>query len=638
MTGKKRFTTLNKPWKEILFSASGFGPNLLMVIMGAYLSNAVNPAALISKGDTNWILQTINGTCLIVPLLFSILWTIAKCFDGIIDIPFAALTDGLRTKWGNRRLPILICFCPMVASYALCWFPVTSNQIGYTIWLFAWALIFFATYTMNLIAFYGSMSTVCATEKQKAGVSAYKSFFDTITYCFAYALVPVILNAANIHIDLLVYCSLPFMLTMLIPIFLIKEGDKWEAKAIAMGYDITPLKSQKTVKIFQSIKLTAKNKPFVKWLLVNMCSFFGLQLFLVSMNALIIGGMGLNGTQMTIVDTFAFAPVPIMLYLFNRLKMRKGIKFAYQTSLLTFGIAILAFLIGSTYVMGDNTLVKMVIASVGGIVGSFAIGSFFMMTYLIPSQISTVEEQLLGINHSSMYFASQAVTTSVVGALSSSLLWENIKNLFFAKGIVGVVVASNIDEASILLHTTESNVFNLGVFIVPIITCAFCLIGFGLAFMMPKNYTGELVGVQIVGQEQYSALSYRIKQPIKYPIDGASITVFNCLWILSATIFGFAWFAALIDDVNTFKQKKISKWWILLIVICFPFAAWLSYQLNKAIDEKCKSMGITAKKHNALVIAFSAIYLNCVSQSILQHKVNMIASIQKQQINKEAGI
>ena len=66
-------------------------------------------------------------------------------------------------------------------------------------------------------------------------------------------------------------------------------------------------------------KLTFKNKPFMRWCLVNCCSFFGLQMFLVAMNAMILGSMNMNGTQMAILNTSAFAPVPVMLYLFNKL-------------------------------------------------------------------------------------------------------------------------------------------------------------------------------------------------------------------------------------------------------------------------------------------------------------------------------
>ena len=32
--------------------------------------------------------------------------------------------DNLKTKWGKRRLPIAVCFIPMVISYAMCWWPI----------------------------------------------------------------------------------------------------------------------------------------------------------------------------------------------------------------------------------------------------------------------------------------------------------------------------------------------------------------------------------------------------------------------------------------------------------------------------------------------------------------------------------
>ena len=343
----KKFRNLNSIGKEILYSFSGFGANLMMIIMGAYFTDAVNPAALGSSESA--ALQTIGGRmiCLVLPVVFAILGIFGKVFDGLIDIPFASITDNLKTKWGRRRPPIAICIIPMIASFILCWIPVFGdNQLGNTIWIFFWQLVFFATYTMNLIAFYGSLSTVCADEKQRLRVSSFKSFFDTICYVLTYALVPVVLKGFHISIDTLVFVLSPLMLTMVIPLFMIKEGEKWEKKMIAEGYDITPLEEEKQVSLGKSFAGSFKNKPFMSWTIVNCCSFFGLQMFLVAMNALILGGMGLDAMGMTIRNTCAFAPVPLMLYLFNRLKAKKGIRFAYQLALISFAIAIMSFLVG----------------------------------------------------------------------------------------------------------------------------------------------------------------------------------------------------------------------------------------------------------------------------------------------------
>ena len=38
--------SLDKKWKEFLFAFSGFGPNFLMILMGSYYSDALNPSSL----------------------------------------------------------------------------------------------------------------------------------------------------------------------------------------------------------------------------------------------------------------------------------------------------------------------------------------------------------------------------------------------------------------------------------------------------------------------------------------------------------------------------------------------------------------------------------------------------------------
>ena len=626
----KRFRNLNSIGKEILYAASGFGANLMMIIMGAYFSDAVNPAALGTGASA--LLQSISGTCLIVPVLFAILGVIGKVFDGLIDIPFASITDNLKTKWGRRRLPIAICIIPMIVSFILCWIPVFGdNQLGNTIWIFAWQIVFFATYTMNLIAFYGSLSTVCADEKQRLRVSSFKSFFDTICYVLTYALVPVILKGFNIHIDKFVFILSPIMLTMLIPLFMIKEGEKWEKKMIAEGYDITPLAEEKQVSLAKSFGGSFKNKPFMAWTVVNCCSFFGLQMFLVAMNALILGGMGLDAMGMTILNTCAFAPVPLMLYLFNKLKKRKGIRFAYQIALLSFAIAIMSFLIGSQLVMGDKTTVKIIIGCVGGVCGSFGIGAFFMMPYMIPAQISSVEEKLKKENKSAMYFAVQAFTTSVVGAIASYGIYEIIKNYFFSIEAKGLLFATSsdpevkaIEVAADKFGVAQSAVFNLGTFLVPIIVCVFCLVGFAFSFRMLKNYSPKEVAYSLGLGEEYESNRKLFPEEKEYAFEGSSLIVLNALWVLTGSIMGWIWEYQMVGEVNTFG-KKISK---LLVIPCIclpPFQAVLIFLLNKEVEKKCDELGIKYQKNGILAVISSALCLSCVGLSLVQHKLNKIA-------------
>lgn len=630
--------SLDKKWKELLFAFSGFGPNLLMILFGAYFQNAVNPIALDAN---NSIFAIAPSVIFILPALFPILFAIGRVFDGIIDIPFAHITDTLSTKWGRRRPTIAVCALPMIVSFALMWMPIcggndSHGQLMNTIWIFGWSIVFFATYTMCMISFYGSLSTTCVDEPQRARVSTYKSFFDTITYCLVYALVPVVLQYSGLQINEFVFCLLPIMLTITIPLFLIKEGAKY-------GYPEKRGGEEKPVTIKESIVLTFKNKVYMRWLVVNCCVYFGLQMFLSSMNALIEGGMGMNGTEMAVLNTCAFAPVPVMLFLFNKVKAKKGVRFTYQTCLLAFAVGMLSFFFASLLVTGGNKPLQYVIGFTGGVIASWGIGAFFMMPYLITAQISNMEETLTKKNHSAMYFAGNAVATSVVGAISGSLIYEYIKMFFFAPS-KGIVWAKTYEEAQIALGAV--NVYNLGTTLVPFIVAATCILGFLLAFRMPKDYTPRILAREMKRHNPELDIT-EIETNPKYNTkeEKGEITFVNIgLTILSGGIFGFIWVGYLLKSVKEITGKKINLfWWWVLSCLC-PWGSIITIlRMTSLIRDSATKRNIDLLRqpwHSivrvvliVLAVLFPILPLNVIALGNLQRHVNEIYETDEQEQN-----
>ncbi len=619
--------SLDKKWKEFLFAFSGFGPNFLMILMGSYYSDALNPAALEAGEQFQAI---VPGVCFILPMLFPVLYALAKVFDGIIDIPFAHITDSLSTKWGRRRPAIAVCFIPMVVSYVCCWIPIggADGKLLNTFWVTLFTFVFFASYTMCLIAFYGSFSAICETEQQRLRVSGYKSFFDTITYCFVYALVPVILSATKLQINNFVLMSLPLMLTMIIPLFMIKEGEKY-------GYPENMGGKVQKISIKESIGLTFKNRLFRNWLWVNACTFFGLQMFLSAMNGLIIGGMGLTGTQMAILNTCAFGPVPVMLYLFNKIKARYGTRTAYQICLLFFAAAIMTFFFGSRFILGEgNVSTKMLIGIIGGLLASWSIGIFFMMPYLVPAQISATEERITGKNHSAMYFAGNAVVSSIVGAVSGALIYEYIKTLFISKDFSGIVVATSSKDAYFKFtglvvdnEVAAPYVYNLGNLLVPFIVCLSCIIGFFVAYKLPRDYTPKVVAAELKRLDPSLNVS-EIDVADEKVEKGEILFVQIGLWVLSGSVFGFIWSAFLMKTVKAFKSKLTSVLgWLASALVPF-FAVFTVLKMRNAILASAKEAGLDIKINaiplTALSVIFPILPANFLSLAILQHKMNKI--------------
>ncbi len=619
--------SLDKKWKEVLFAASFAGPNLMMVLMGAFFSDAINPVALMSGKTMQAI---IPGVCLILPWLFPVLWAIAKAFDGLIDIPFASISDNLSTRWGRRRPAILVCAVPMIVSFAMCWWPVggADNQLFNTIWITVWALVFFATYSMCGIAFYGSFASVCKDEGQNMRVSSFKSFFDTITYCVVYALVPLILDGLQVRIDKFVFCLLPVMLTIVIPLFMIREGEKY-------GYPERQGLVTQRVRLAESLKLTFGNRPFLLWIIVNCTAFFGLQMFLSSMNTLIIGGMGFTGGEMALINTSAFAPVPIMIYLFNKLRAKKGTRLAYQTCLLAFAVVILSFDFASLYVVGyDNKILQYVIAIIGGVIGSWAIGNFFMMPYIVPVQVARVEEKLTGKNHSAMYFAAQGVCTTIVGAIATGAIYENIKMLFISKGASGVQYAENAQQAANAFGVSVTDVYNLGLLLVPIIVSLMCLIGFFVAFKMPKDFSALHIARALKKRNpdlDISAIEAEAAQAEEE--KGEILFVQIALFILSGGMFGFIWLAFL---KNGFKKlfggngrgRLIAEW---LISSFIPFASvYFTLKEYDKLTALAQKSGVKLTGNRAIHVVFGILLpllpINIVSLAIMQKDYNKLVN------------
>lgn len=621
--------SLNTKWKEFLFAFSGFGPNFLMVLMGSYYSDALNPAALEAGEQLQAIMP---GFCFILPALFPVLFALGKVFDGLIDIPFAYITDTLSTKWGRRRPAIAVCFLPMLVSFILSWImPVQAEySLFNTIWVFFWNLIFFASYTMCLIAFYGSLSSVCEDEPQRLRVSGYKSFFDTISYCLVYALVPVVLKGLDMHIHTLVFVSTPLMLSMLIPLFLIKEGEKY-------GYPENEGLSPEKISLGESLRLTFKNKIFRRWLYVNCCTFFGMQMFLSGMNGMIIGGMGMNSLQMALLNACAFAPVPIMLYLFNKSKARYGVRATYQSCLLVFAVAIMTFFFASRFMLGEgNTTLKIAIGILGGLGASWSIGAFFMMPYLAPAQISCVEERLTGKNHSAMYFAGNAVATSIVGAISGSLVYEYVKNIFLSKER-GFTWATDSSEAYRKLYGLATDaavsaeeaatVYNFANLVVPFIVCITCVIGFFLAFKLPRDFTPAVLALQF--KEFDPALDISEIEAEEVKADKEEIIFVQVgLSILSGFIFGFIWTGLLLGSIRKLTGKlKSLPWWLLSCLI--PFGQIFTVvRLRSLILDKAAEEGKQVKLPLLPLILLSCVFfilpLNVITLAILQSAVNRL--------------
>lgn len=342
---------LTKRSQMLLYGCAGIGVNMLNIIVGSYLCSALLTGGFHEHVE-NWTYLNKN---LVVAGIWGALILIAKIVDGVIDIPMSSLTDNLRSKWGRRRPSILIGFIPMVAAYLLFLLPLTPGEsVLNTIWFALILCIFYTGYTLTMVTYYATFAEIVETDADRNYISTVKSICDVVYFSISFALVPLMVNGGlNIRAVALIF--LPLCLTMLIPMFMIKE------ESTLNGTDAGG--EAKGVNILQSFKQIVKNKDFMYWLLMVAVMNFGLQLFLSGINEF----FSTTGVNMTIVMASSFAPVPLTIQLYNRIVKKRGIKTAFQYVMIVFSVAMMLMFVAKpqTYKAEITDSQKLIVEDAG---------------------------------------------------------------------------------------------------------------------------------------------------------------------------------------------------------------------------------------------------------------------------------
>lgn len=421
----------------LIYGCSGLGVNMLTLLMGTYLCSALIIGGFDPDDVGKWTFIDQN---LVVAGLWAIIVFLAKALDGIIDLPFALLTDRIKSKFGRRKTGLVIGYIPMIISFILFCFPITNSEsIANTIYLGIMLCIFYSFYTLTMLTYYATFSEVCETEGDTVFLSNVKSVCDVIYFILGFALVPLFVNS-GINIKIVALCFLPLSLTMLIPMFMLKEKNyKDDSNELEVS-------DQPTIK--ESFKYSFMNKSFLYWMLTLSIVTIGLQLFTGGVNEL-FSSLQLN---QTVIMAAAFAPVPFTIIVYNKIVKKYGLGIGYRYVLSLFGTGMI--ILFGLYLLRLNQdvvfgtldpskidLILTIIAIIGGIIISFAIGAFFSVTYMVPTNLARREFEKTGKTVSAMYFAIQGIFEGIAAGIGTGLILVSLKdnNIIYLLPVVIII-------------------------------------------------------------------------------------------------------------------------------------------------------------------------------------------------------
>ncbi len=402
-----------------VYALSGMGVNMLNLMMGSYICSALLVGGF---GEAAIPYQTYSGHDLVIAAVWGSFVFAAKVIDGIIDVPMASYTDRLKTRFGRRRPALVTGLVPMVAAYLL--FLVIPDRSGAgllnTIYYGILLCVFYSFYTLTMVTYYATFTEIVDRVQDRNFIGNVKSVCDIVYYILGYVVVRMLLNGLNIRLVALMV--LPMVLTMLIPMFMIKEkstlpGDVEKRRASGAEEAEEPLQ---TVNLLKSLSATFKNRAFIIWMAVYSLMTFGVQLFLGGINEY----FSYVGMNMIFVMMSAFAPVPFTLLIYNRLLRKHGFGFSFRYTLLMFALGMFA-MFGVSFLQAGT--LKTVLSIVTGLISSFAIGSLFSVAYSVPAQLAAEEEKKTGITNSAMYFAVQGLFSGVATAIGTGIVLTALK-------------------------------------------------------------------------------------------------------------------------------------------------------------------------------------------------------------------
>ena len=442
---------LTKRWQMMLYAVAGMGVNMLNLMMNSYLCSALLAGGF---AENDLPFQTYLGKDLVVEGAWIIFMLIAKIIDGVIDIPMASFTDQLKTRWGRRRPSIIIGLVPMILAYLL--FLVIPNHEGVTwgntVYFGVLLCIFYSFYTLTMVTYYATFTEIVETERERGILSNTKSVCDILYFILGYVVVRMLLNGINIRIVALIV--LPLVLTMLIPLFMIKEES-------SLDIDKQKARRSHSVSLVESLKNTFKNTPFIKWMIVYSFMTFGVQLFLGGINEY-FSTVGMN---MMLVMICAFGPVPFTLMLYNLIIKKHGFGAAFRYTLLTYSLAMIAMFFIGAYAGGTA---KTVLSVVGGLLSSLSIGALFAVAYSVPSQLAAEEEKKTGVANSAMYFAVQGLFSGIASGIATGAVLVALKSAskaaegFKATGYITLIAALGTLAAFALTFILPKSILQIG--------------------------------------------------------------------------------------------------------------------------------------------------------------------------------
>jgi GPH family glycoside/pentoside/hexuronide:cation symporter len=364
-------------------------------------------------------------------LMWAMIYLFPRLFDAISDPIMGFISDNTRSKWGRRRVYVLIGGIIMGVSYIFMWQLFKENTLQYNFWyFFLWSIVFYLGLTFFSVPYVAMGYEMSDDFHERTNIMAIAQWIGQWAWVIApwFWLImydPEWFPSADVAVrELAVWVAIPCAICAIVPAIFIKGEstiDKEEYEPLNLSNIGGSFK-----KILNSFVEAFKIKEFRKlcistFFIFNAFNTVASLTFFVIVYKLFNGDAGSTGIWVSLFGCLGalgttFLVIPIVTWLSKKFGKKKAFLIAQSISII--GYILLYFL----FIPGKPWLYIIALPFF-----SFGIGSLFTIMMSMTADVIDVDELNTGKRREgtfgAIYWWMVKVGYAIAGALSGLIIW-----------------------------------------------------------------------------------------------------------------------------------------------------------------------------------------------------------------------